>query len=61
MRASRDNPRCAAALEALAECARGSRNTMPALLHAVKANATEGEIVAVLANVFGRYREPAWV
>jgi methylmalonyl-CoA mutase, N-terminal domain len=61
LRATRDNLQCTAALDELAESARGSRNTMPALLNAVKAYATEGEIVAVLANVFGRHREPAWV
>ncbi len=61
LRARRDNLRCTAALDALAECARGSGNTMPAVLAAVKAYATEGEIIGVLASVFGRYREPAWV
>jgi methylmalonyl-CoA mutase N-terminal domain/subunit len=61
LRARRDNLRCAAALDQLAECARGTGNTMPALIAAVKAYATEGEIVEVLAKIFGRYREPAWV
>jgi methylmalonyl-CoA mutase N-terminal domain/subunit len=61
LRARRDNLRCTAALQALAETARGDGNTMPALLAAVKAYATEGEIVEVLAGVFGRYREPAWI
>jgi methylmalonyl-CoA mutase N-terminal domain/subunit len=60
LRERRDNLRCGAALDALTAAARGDGNTMPALLAAVKAYATEGEIVNVLAGVFGRYREPAW-
>jgi methylmalonyl-CoA mutase N-terminal domain/subunit len=61
LRARRDNLRCSAALEALAEVARGDANIMPALLAAVKAYATEGEIIEVLSTIFGRYQEPAWV
>jgi len=61
LRARRDNLRCSAALEALSEMARGNGNVMPALVAAVKAYATEGEIMEVLASVFGRHREPAWV
>jgi methylmalonyl-CoA mutase N-terminal domain/subunit len=36
-------------------------NTMPALIDAVKAYATEGEIVAALEDVFGSYTEKATV
>ena len=61
LRARRDNGRCLAALQGLEDVARGSGNVMPALLAAVKAESTEGEIVDVLARVFGRYREPAWI
>ncbi len=35
----------------------GDRNLMPAILEAVRARATEGEIVDALASVFGRWRE----
>jgi methylmalonyl-CoA mutase N-terminal domain/subunit len=60
VRAGRD----AAAVEtALAElkraCNDGSRNTMPPLIDAVNALATEGEIVEAMVEVYGRYTERA--
>ena len=61
LREKRDNLRCAAALQALESTARGNALVMPALLAAVKADATEGDIIEVLAKVFGRYKEPAWI
>jgi methylmalonyl-CoA mutase N-terminal domain/subunit len=44
-------------LDALKEVAAGSDNTVPAILDCVRARATEGEIIAALQGVFGRYRE----
>jgi methylmalonyl-CoA mutase N-terminal domain/subunit len=61
LRDRRDNLHLAGALQGLEETARGDANLMAPLLAAVKAYATEGEIVEVLARVFGRYREPAWM
>jgi methylmalonyl-CoA mutase N-terminal domain/subunit len=38
-----------------------TRNTMPALIDAVKVYATEGEIVHALEEVFGSYTEKVTV
>ena len=58
LRAKRDPKRCAAALDRVRKDAeRDDRNTMPAVLNALKARATLGEIVHALHDVFGRYRE----
>jgi len=46
------------ALADLKACAEGNENTMPAIMAAVKAYASVGEITAVLTSAFGRYREP---
>ncbi len=55
---SRDDRAAQAALDALVEAARRPEvNTMPATIDAVKAMATEGEIVAALESVFGTYVE----
>jgi methylmalonyl-CoA mutase N-terminal domain/subunit len=48
---------CAAALHALAERARSRSNLMPALIEAVLAWATVGEIAGVLREAFGEHRE----
>jgi methylmalonyl-CoA mutase, N-terminal domain len=58
VRRERDNERVGAALEALKQIARGSANTMPAILDCVRAYATLGEIMGVFRQVFGEYREP---
>jgi methylmalonyl-CoA mutase N-terminal domain/subunit len=61
-RERRDDPAVEAALAELEACAADpARNLMPPLLDAVRAYATEGEIVESLAAVFGRYVEPAIV
>lgn len=52
-RASREGARVAAALAALERDAREDRNLMPALIDAVEARATLGEIVATLKTVYG--------
>jgi methylmalonyl-CoA mutase N-terminal domain/subunit len=57
LRESRDNLSVATRLDALKEVAAGTDNTMPAIIDAVRARATEGEIVAALREVFGVYRE----
>ncbi len=55
---NRDGDAAAAALEAVREAAVGGQNTMPAMIRAVRAYATLGEITAVLKDVFGEFQEP---
>jgi methylmalonyl-CoA mutase N-terminal domain/subunit len=55
-RAARDASAASATLEKLSRDAREDRNLMPAILDAVRVNATLGEIVAALKTVFGEYR-----
>ena len=55
IRAKRDASKTRAALDALAQAARGTDNLMPPILAAVKARATLGEIADVLRNIFGEY------
>ncbi len=57
-RAERDNTRVDAALSRLRQDAAAGRNVMPALVEAVKAYASVGEMTKELVNVFGRYQEP---
>jgi methylmalonyl-CoA mutase N-terminal domain/subunit len=57
LRASRDNGAVRSRLEALAAAAKGSDNLMPAILEAVKAEATLGEVCDALREVFGEYQE----
>ncbi len=58
LRDRRDPRRHAAALERLKAVAETERtNTMPAVLDALKARATLGEIVVAFQDVFGSYRE----
>jgi methylmalonyl-CoA mutase, N-terminal domain len=56
VRASRDATAVASALERVREAAKTAENTMPAILGAVAAYATVGEISAALGDVFGYYR-----
>jgi len=44
------------ALDRVRRTAAGSENIMPALLHAAEQRVSLGEVVAALADVFGRYR-----
>jgi methylmalonyl-CoA mutase N-terminal domain/subunit len=55
-RAKRDQRAVDRTLRRLAGVARGDDNTMPAILDAVRANATLGEISDVLRDAFGTYR-----
>jgi methylmalonyl-CoA mutase N-terminal domain/subunit len=57
LRTRRDAPRVQAALQAVEETARTDRNLLPAILDAVKAYATVGEISDALRRVFGEYQE----
>jgi len=58
VRAERDAARAKAALARVGADARTGANVMPAIMDAVKAYATVGEITQELAKVYGRYREP---
>ncbi len=58
VRRERDNERVGASLEALRQAAAGKENMMPCILDCVRAYATLGEIMGVLRQVFGEYREP---
>jgi methylmalonyl-CoA mutase N-terminal domain/subunit len=58
LRAARSATKHAKALEAVRKAARGeATNTMPAVLAALNADATLGEIVHAFQDVFGSYRE----
>jgi methylmalonyl-CoA mutase N-terminal domain/subunit len=57
VRAERDAGAAARATARVAECARGGENLMPAILEAVEAYATVGEIADALRAVFGTHRE----
>ena len=62
MRADRDAEAHAAAMRRLEEEARaGDVNLMPAIVEAVSAYATIGEMCGVLRRVYGEYREPLTV
>jgi len=58
VRAERDAGQVRSALATLRSDARAGRNVMPALMEAVKAYASVGEMTRELVEVFGRYREP---
>jgi methylmalonyl-CoA mutase N-terminal domain/subunit len=57
-RAERDDARVMRALRRISDDARNDRNVMPAVIDAVKAYATVGEVTRCLAEVYGRYEEP---
>jgi len=57
LRTTRDNEKVQARLGALRDAAGGSENLMPYILEAVRVYATLGEIIGVLKEVFGEYRE----
>ena len=57
VRETRDNIVCASRLEALRLAAAGRDNLIPLILDAVRAYATEGEIIQVFREVFGVYKE----
>ena len=59
LRAKRDAPRAKAALGELARRASTTENLLPAILSAVEAYATVGEISDTLRHIFGEYHESA--
>jgi methylmalonyl-CoA mutase, N-terminal domain len=58
IRSERDAVQVQRALATLRSDAQGGRNVMPALMQAVKAYASVGEMTKELVAVYGRYREP---
>ncbi len=61
VRTERDAGQVGQALDRLRIAAQGTENLMPHILNGVRAYATLGEIVRVMRDVFGTYREPSWV
>jgi methylmalonyl-CoA mutase N-terminal domain/subunit len=61
VRRMRDAGRVGQALDRLRIACRGTENTMPFILDAVRAYATLSEIVGVMKHEFGIYQEPTWV
>ncbi|HEX6816967.1 MAG TPA: methylmalonyl-CoA mutase family protein [Ktedonobacterales bacterium] len=57
VRAERDNERVGTTLAALRAAAKGTANTMPAILDCARAYCTLGEIMGVFREVFGDYTE----
>jgi len=57
VKAARDDAAVEAALRDLEEVSRNGENVMPAMIEAVKAYATMGEIMAVFEDQYGTYRE----
>jgi methylmalonyl-CoA mutase N-terminal domain/subunit len=58
VRHDRDDDAARAALARLTDEARGSANLMPAIVEAVQAYATLGEISRAMKDVFGEHKEP---
>jgi methylmalonyl-CoA mutase N-terminal domain/subunit len=56
---ARDEDRVSTALDAMVQIARTEANMIPAMLDAVRAEATLGEICNALRAEWGVYREPA--
>src|SRR3989449_798744 len=61
VRRKRDKAECSNALNGLRKAAAGTDNLMPYILDAVRAYATEGEIMHAMIEVFGTYTETAVV
>ena len=61
VRRTRDAGRVGQALDGLRLACQGTENSMPAILEAVRAYCTLGEIVGVMKQVFGTYAEPTWI
>ncbi len=57
LRARRDSGKVRRALDRIREAARSTENTMPAILDAVRAYGTVGEICEAFREVFGTYEE----
>ncbi len=61
LRSGRDTAKCRQALDQLKEVSQSSDNVMPAVIEAVKARATIGEICDVWRGIFGEYRPKEFV
>jgi len=61
LRAERDNAAWQKALDNLREVSKSEENVMPAVIEAVKAKATVGEVCDVWREVFGEYRPKEFV
>jgi methylmalonyl-CoA mutase N-terminal domain/subunit len=57
LRAKRDPTKWQAAIKQVEDTARGSGNLMPAIIEAVEASATVGEISDAMRRVYGEYQE----
>ncbi len=57
LRAKRDQAKWQASIQQVEDCARGSANLMPAIVEAVEAGATVGEISDAMRRVYGEYKE----
>ena len=57
LKKNRDQALVKALLKDVREVGQGSDNIMPALIKAVKSSVTLGEIIGVMKDVFGEYRE----
>jgi methylmalonyl-CoA mutase, N-terminal domain len=58
VRRERDDGQARAALRRLTDTARSETNMMDAIMEAVKAYATLGEINRAMKDVFGEHKEP---
>lgn len=58
IKATRDNNQVKACLETIKSDARENKNLMPSIIAAVKVYCTVGEIVQVMKEVYGEYKEP---
>jgi methylmalonyl-CoA mutase N-terminal domain/subunit len=57
IRATRDNSAAKSARDAIVAAARGADNLVPAIINAVEARATLGEIADAMRSVFGEHKE----
>jgi methylmalonyl-CoA mutase N-terminal domain/subunit len=60
-KAARDASVVQVRIAAVRDAARGGQNLMPPIIAAVKDEVTVGEISDVFREVFGVYRDPAWI
>jgi methylmalonyl-CoA mutase, N-terminal domain len=61
LRAERDQAKWKAALDNLREVSNSDQNVLPAVIEAVKAKATIGEVCDVWRDIFGQYRPKEYV
>jgi methylmalonyl-CoA mutase, N-terminal domain len=61
VRRTRDNGRVGQTLDKLRIALQGTENTMPYLMECVHAYVTLGEIISVMKETLGTYKEPAWI